>query len=176
MNILFKKKNTHGFTLIEVVLVLAIGGLIFLLAFLAYGQVSLNRRDTQRRNDLRSFVAELNNFKVDNNNKLPIRQTAPCLSPTAIPTKKDAATFSSTSPSLQSFINNYYRLSNSGDPSSGTYMIYTCGGIPPIGTITYVSDYSKCKNGELDYSTSYSTMDAVAIMKLEKGSICISVN
>ncbi|MBP9738093.1 prepilin-type N-terminal cleavage/methylation domain-containing protein, partial [Candidatus Saccharibacteria bacterium] len=42
------KNNKKGFTLIEVVLVLAIGGLIFLLAFIAFQQVSANRRDTQR--------------------------------------------------------------------------------------------------------------------------------
>ncbi len=57
--------NKKGFTLIEVVLVLAIGGLIFLLAFLAFQQVSTNRRDTQRRSDAARLIAELENFKVD---------------------------------------------------------------------------------------------------------------
>jgi prepilin-type N-terminal cleavage/methylation domain-containing protein len=58
------KKNSKqsGFTLIEVVLVLAIGGLIFLLAFLAFRQVSVNRRDTQRRNDAGRVLAEIQNF------------------------------------------------------------------------------------------------------------------
>src|SRR5688572_9926745 len=54
-----------GFTLIEVVLVLAIGGLIFLLAFLAFSQAQQNRRDTQRRSDLGRIVAELQNFYTD---------------------------------------------------------------------------------------------------------------
>ncbi len=57
--------TSKGFTLIEVVLVLAIGGLIFLLAFLAFQQVSRNRRDTQRRADVHKVVAELENYKTN---------------------------------------------------------------------------------------------------------------
>jgi len=60
------KRNQKGFTLIEVVLVLAIGGLIFLLAFLAFGQVSVNRRDTQRKSDAGRMLAELENWQGDN--------------------------------------------------------------------------------------------------------------
>lgn len=59
------RKNQKGFTLIEVVLVLAIGGLIFLLAFLAFQQVSTNRRDTQRRSDANRALAELANAQGD---------------------------------------------------------------------------------------------------------------
>ena len=40
-----------GFTIIEVVLVLAIAGLIFLLVFLALPALQSNQRDTQRKND-----------------------------------------------------------------------------------------------------------------------------
>lgn len=58
----FRGLGSGGFTLIEVVLVLAIGGLIFLLAFLAFSQVSANRRDTQRRSDATRIVAELQNY------------------------------------------------------------------------------------------------------------------
>src|SRR5688572_16591515 len=65
------RSNKKGFTLIEVVLVLAIGGLIFLLAFLAFQQTSRNRRDTQRRSDVRKIVAEVENFSVDNTNLYP---------------------------------------------------------------------------------------------------------
>ena len=60
-----KQLSRGGFTLIEVVLVLAIGGLIFLLAFIAFQQVSTNRRDTQRRNDAGRVIAELQNAAGD---------------------------------------------------------------------------------------------------------------
>jgi prepilin-type N-terminal cleavage/methylation domain-containing protein len=60
-----RKINKKGFTLIEVVLVLAIGALIFLLAFLAFQQVSRNRRDTQRRSDASRIIAEMQNYFAD---------------------------------------------------------------------------------------------------------------
>ncbi len=58
--------SSEGFTLIEVVLVLAIGGLIFLLAFLAFRQVTVNRRDTQRRADAARIIVELQNYYTNN--------------------------------------------------------------------------------------------------------------
>lgn len=68
-----KKRSTRspGFTLIEVVLVLAIGGLIFLLAFLAFQQVSRNRRDTQRRTDARRMLGYVEEFATNNNGVYP---------------------------------------------------------------------------------------------------------
>lgn len=60
-----KTVNKKGFTLIEVVLVLAIGGLIFLLAFLAFQQVSRNRRDTQRRSDAARMSSAYNDLVGD---------------------------------------------------------------------------------------------------------------
>ena len=60
-----KLTNKQGFTLIEVVLVLAIGGLIFLLAFIAFQQVSANRRDTQRRADAGRIAGEFSNYISD---------------------------------------------------------------------------------------------------------------
>ena len=41
-----------AFTIIEVVLVLAIAGLIFLMVFIALPALQRNQRDTQRKNDM----------------------------------------------------------------------------------------------------------------------------
>jgi len=71
-----KLTNKQGFTLIEVVLVLAIGGLIFLLAFIAFQQVSANRRDTQRRTDAGRIIGELQNYAGDNNGGVPAASAA----------------------------------------------------------------------------------------------------
>lgn len=43
-------KNKKGFTIIEVVLVLAIAGLIFLMVFIALPALQRSQRDTQRKN------------------------------------------------------------------------------------------------------------------------------
>lgn len=67
------KSNAKGFTLIEVVLVLAIGGLIFLLAFLAFQNASKNRRDTQRRSDAGKVLAEISNAESDGYSITPLK-------------------------------------------------------------------------------------------------------
>lgn len=68
-------KSTRGFTIIEVVLVLAIAGLIFLMVFVAYPALARNQRDTQRRNDYAMLSTAVTNFSVNSGGKLPIKAT-----------------------------------------------------------------------------------------------------
>lgn len=68
------KTNTNskkGFTIIEVVLVLAIAGLIFLMVFLALPAMQASQRDTQRRNDLSLFASQLTQYSANNRGKVP---------------------------------------------------------------------------------------------------------
>ncbi len=68
---LMKKNEQTGFTIIEVVLVLAIAGLIFLIVFLALPQLQRSRRDTQRRTDAGRFLAAAENWSSNNNGTYP---------------------------------------------------------------------------------------------------------
>lgn len=65
------KKNQKGFTIIEVVLVLAIAGLIFLIVFLALPGLQRSRRDTQRKSDFNSVTAALENAASNAGGKYP---------------------------------------------------------------------------------------------------------
>ena len=60
----------RGFTIIEVVLVLAIAGLIFLMVFIAFPALQRAQRNTQRRNDYSMLVAAVENYMASNNGKL----------------------------------------------------------------------------------------------------------
>ena len=64
--------SKKGFTIIEVVLVLAIAGLIFLMVFVALPALQRSQRDTQRRNDMSrvdtSLVQYQTNHSTDSNN------------------------------------------------------------------------------------------------------------
>jgi|GEM_PF-309356 len=60
----------QGFTIIEVILVLAIAGLIFLIVFLALPQLQRSRRDTQRKNDLNLLYTAFFTFQ-SNTGDLP---------------------------------------------------------------------------------------------------------
>ena len=64
-------KNKKGFTIIEVVLVLAIAGLIFLMVFIALPALQRSQRNTRRRQDLSRFVAAINDYQSNNHGKLP---------------------------------------------------------------------------------------------------------
>ncbi len=64
-------RSLGGFTIIEVVLVLAIAGLIFLMVFIALPQLQRAQRDTQRRNDLGKISQAITQFQTNNNGRLP---------------------------------------------------------------------------------------------------------
>lgn len=65
------QQTNKGFTIIEVVLVLAIAGLIFLMIFLALPALQRSQRDTARKNDLARFASSLTTYKSNSNGKTP---------------------------------------------------------------------------------------------------------
>lgn len=71
-----QKNNQKGFTIIEVVLVLAIAGLIFLMVFIALPALQRSQRDTQRRDDVSKFVSQLTSYSTNNRGALPDEATA----------------------------------------------------------------------------------------------------
>ena len=61
--------NKQGFTIIEVVLVLAIAGLIFLMVFVALPALQRSQRDTQRRNDMSRVDTSLTQYQTNHSNQ-----------------------------------------------------------------------------------------------------------
>jgi prepilin-type N-terminal cleavage/methylation domain-containing protein len=144
-----KKLNKKGFTLIEVVLVLAIGGLIFLLAFIAFGQASKNRRDTQRRSDAGRVISEIQNATGDG-------------------FKFDGTSATTMTTSVSSFNTTYLGA------LTGPKVAYTLSGvIATPGTITtdnmYVAKDFVCNGNN---ALTASTGNYAVIVGLEKGSAC----
>ena len=66
----------QGFTIIEVVLVLAIAGLIFLMVFIAWPALQRSQRDTQRRNDYSMLSTAVSNYITNNGGKTTTLATA----------------------------------------------------------------------------------------------------
>lgn len=65
------KQTIKGFTIIEVVLVLAIAGLIFLMVFVALPALQAGQRDTARKNDVSTVAAAVNSFSSANKGNFP---------------------------------------------------------------------------------------------------------
>lgn len=66
-----KKSKSEGFTIIEVMIVLAIAGLILLIVFLAVPALQRNSRNTQRKNDVSAVLGGVNEYTSNNNGALP---------------------------------------------------------------------------------------------------------
>ena len=82
------KVNTNskkGFTIIEVVLVLAIAGLIFLMVFVALPALQRSQRDTQRRDDMARLATAITQYQTNNNGKVPMAMST-------VPTSADFIT------------------------------------------------------------------------------------
>lgn len=74
MNTTMTKQNSKGFTIIEVVLVLAIAGLIFLMVFVAVPAMNRNSRDTARKNDVSLVSTAVTNYTGANRGAWPSSQ------------------------------------------------------------------------------------------------------
>lgn len=99
-----KNFQKNGFTIIEVVLVLAVAGLIFLMVFLALPALQRSQRDTQRKSDIARLKAAYQHYKA--NNKGGINLSA-----------------GNYVENFNNFINTYMRANgeNFKDPSGGDY-------------------------------------------------------
>lgn len=65
------KNNFRGFTIIEVVLVLAIAGLIFLMVFIALPALQRSQRDQARKNDTSTVVSAVTSYTSNNRGNFP---------------------------------------------------------------------------------------------------------
>lgn len=65
------RRKSEGFTIIEVLIVLAIAGLIVLIVFLAVPALQRNSRNTQRKNDVSGLVGSLQELVNNTNGTTP---------------------------------------------------------------------------------------------------------
>lgn len=152
MNITNKPK-TQGFTIIEVVLVLAIAGLIFLIVFLALPALQRSQRDTQRKQDLSRFMSQLTQYQSNHQGSTP----------------SDAV---GSTTNWSAFVSAY--LTNSGatfgDPQSGSYTLSrVANGTAPSTTVGTVTIYQSATCSSGVPAASSSGRDVAVTMALEQG-------
>lgn len=121
-------KSKSGFTIIEVVLVLAIAGLIFLIVFLAVPALQRSQRDTQRKSDISRFMAQINAYQSNTRGNVPAQNA------------------------VGAFVTSY--LTSNGDqfadPQSDSYTIAQgAGTIPAVGTIRYATSARCATDGSI---------------------------
>ncbi len=150
--------KNEGFTIIEVVLVLAIAGLIFLVVFLSIGALQRSQRDSQRKSDLGRMMSYLTTYAANHSGVYPGSDTT-------------LAAYNA------SFITNNNELK---DPTTGNHYTVIWGDSLPddLGEV-YYNVKSRCSNGGIDVNPSGKNLGlnnvAIAI-KLESGTYCIDTS
>jgi len=71
MNVQHTTKEAKGFTIIEVVLVLAIAGLIFLMVFIALPALQRSQRDSARKSEVGAIASAITSYQSNNRNAIP---------------------------------------------------------------------------------------------------------
>lgn len=71
MKKVYKQKREQGFTIIEVLIVLAIAALIFLIVFLAVPALNRNSRNNAIKHDAANLLSAVSTFESNNNGQLP---------------------------------------------------------------------------------------------------------
>lgn len=71
MKNIINQKRQEGFTIIEVLIVLAIAGLIILIVFLAVPALQRNSRNTAIKSDVQNLLGGISEFQANNNGKMP---------------------------------------------------------------------------------------------------------
>ncbi len=157
--------RTKGFTIIEVVLVLAIAGLIFLMVFIALPTLQRNQRDTQRRDDMARMKAQIAQYQANNKGTVPTNTPA-------------ANCNSTTAGTIDVFIANYMEANGSTftDPDGTDYQSARClisAGVPATtGQWKYQTGYV-CGPNE-GTTVAASTRDFAIMIKLEgSGIACV---
>ena len=139
-----QKVTKNGFTIIEVVLVLAIAGLIFLMVFIALPALQRSQRDTQRKDDVGKFLSQINSYQSNNRGSVPP---------------------SDTISAANTFVNSYLKADGDqfADPSGDDYTVEARTGTDPLpstidkddlGTIFYNTNVVCGDGGDLTDSTS----------------------
>lgn len=154
MKLTKQPKKEGGFTIIEVVLVLAIAGLIFLIVFLALPALQRSQRDTQRKNDLSRFMSQLTQYQSNHQGAIP----------------NDAV---GVTTNWSAFVSAYLTNNNSafGDPQSGSYTLSrVANGTTPSSTVGTITIYqaAKCVSG-VPSGTGASARDVAVTVALEQG-------
>lgn len=155
--------NKKGFTVIEAVLVVAIAGLIFLAMAIAIPMLIRSQQDTDRRKDINSLIAKVQEYQANNRKALPSMGTASTLFYQAQATTRFQ---SSTTNDWTEFLNNnlpntYYDSTNNfhnnfEDPNGNLYQfsIVPCA-TSEVGGSCNETYYQKDASGSKDQISKY---------------------
>ncbi len=153
------QQKAKGFTIIEVVLVLAIAGLIFLMVFIALPALQRSQRDSARKSEVGTVVSSIQQYMSNNRNAIP---TADQIT--------QYVTGSTNATTLESGTT-VYRIRSTYGGSSVNLSADLLGTADPSNATLYQDQIKvwfgyKCNGSTLDKGT---TKQAAVVVALESG-------
>jgi len=180
------KRENKGFTIIEVVLVLAIAGLIFIMVFIALPALRRNQRDQERTRNISTIISLAETYRAQHQGRLPgVRSTEePC--------PEGSGDDCESLEEINKFINNY--APELVEPSSGRmYTAVSAGSYGPscvnaASTVSEQNDYysigfcynTTCESDDMGNADSFKQSSGVniftVIYRKESGGIICQDN
>lgn len=191
-----RRRNTGergGFTIIEVVLVLAIAGLIFLMVFIAFPVLSRTQRDTQRRQNMSELASRVLAYQENNSGRLPADGSVDSYEEGSTGAQlanwcSSGAAASGINSPAGCFVKRYLNAVDAKenkftDPQGSTYaltiMTLASGGSKVVTETdyaehrAYIVKHAQCNEGGEDATYSSNPRDYAVMLKLEgAGSYC----
>jgi len=171
--IINRQPKQRGFTIIEVALVLAIAGLIFLVVFLALPALQNSQKDTARRQDVARVISALQAYEADGGNLADLASYSASYSTSSV----NGTGFSGYVGKLSQYSSiTIYGLRRKLNTSDMSDMIQNIREYPDwINSELQVSIGEACVAGSSGYGTSTST-DAAIYAVLSNGTVyCASM-
>lgn len=151
----------RGFTIIEVVLVLAIAALIFLMVFIALPALQRNQRDAARKDVLGKITSAVTTYQSNNRGLQPVKGTD-------LQGYVDGTDAGSTKSD-----DGNYTASASDTLVDNNYIVTVKNGITGVGNadtnVVQIITGAKCNTGG-NAAVAGSTRNAAVIVKMENGS------
>ncbi|HEX8183043.1 MAG TPA: type II secretion system protein [Candidatus Saccharimonadales bacterium] len=147
----FNIKDKKGFTIIEVLIVLAIAGLILLIVFLAVPSLQRNSRNTARKTDVSNILGAMSEYTNNNGGQYPASCGAGACTTTPWLTNAKLGTI---------------------DGTRVAFSLQTGPAVPasPAGLDSVVlANYAKCSTASAATATNASKRSLVALYYVETG-------
>jgi prepilin-type N-terminal cleavage/methylation domain-containing protein len=153
----------QGFTIVEIMIVLAVAAVIMLVIFLAVPTLQRNSRNTQRKNDITQLIQALDEYRSNNLGKIPTSAGS------------FATVFGASTPTLSILNISQVAWSYTSYPRTSPYYYGVYDPVLNEGVVdgAYIDNYLKCGTDtfgrEAGVPTGAGLQNVVALFRLEDG-------
>lgn len=155
-------KPNRGFTIIEVMIVLAIAGLILAIVFIAVPQLQRNTRDNQRQNVASRLKAELETYASNNQGKYPFSAAVSGSGTLADFQTRYYTTIEKKNPSTGNDYSVSFAANDAANPTADQILIHraaSCNGENATGTGASTTTNKYAVRMALDRNNTYYCLD-----------------